>query len=245
MFDSLMADTISAQHSYSFPSCSEWGEATLRLVVHTKLYFAYTCIMNTVLNTIACGTLALTTLPLSVKAAVSNPLPSKGDLGNILPEYQDVKETEKKYYEHKIEKHHDAKSILDTETLDNSCNIGVRSKWSSSVGSGIFAAPVSYPSGIDGKKEIFVNTFYQYVEVLGHDGYKPWGFPLSFEDSSFQTSPVLYDVDDDGVNDMGVVDKNANLFWIRLGEFGQYLEDYHVQVPKLKIKRDWADGELS
>ena len=187
--------------------------------------------------------ICLISLIVSVNGAVSNPLKEKGDLNNILPEYQEVKLIEKKYHEYKIEKHHEAKSMLDTDKLDNSCNIGVRSKWSSAVGSGIFAPPVSYPSGIDGKKELFVNTFYQYVEVLGYDGYKPWGFPLSFEDSSFQTSPVLYDVDNDGVNDMGVVDKNGNLFWIRLGEFGQYLEDYHIQVPKLKIKKDWADGK--
>ena len=53
---------------------------------------------------------------------------------------------------------------------------------------------------------------------------------------------MLYDIDGDGTNDVGVVDKNGNLFWIRIGEFGQYLEDYHIQVPKLKIKRDWAVG---
>ena len=77
---------------------------------------------------------------------------------------------------------------------------------------------------------------------MGHDGYKPSGWPLSFEDSTFQGSPMLYDIDGDGTNDIGVVDKNGNLFWIRLGEYGQYLEDYHIQVPKLKIKRDWASG---
>lgn len=179
----------------------------------------------------------------TVDASVSKPFPEKGDLGNIVPEYQEIKNTEKKYHNHKIETLHEAKSIFNTDVLENSCNIGVKSKWSSAVGSGVYSPPVTYPSGIDGKKEIFVNTFYQYVEVLGHDGYKPWGFPLSFEDSSFQTSPVLYDVDNDGTNDMGVVDKNGNLFWIRLGEFGQYLEDYHVQIPKLKIKKDWADGK--
>jgi hypothetical protein len=53
---------------------------------------------------------------------------------------------------------------------------------------------------------------------------------------------MLYDIDGDGTNDVGVVDKNGNLFWVRIGEYGQYLEDYHIQVPKLKIKRDWATG---
>lgn len=30
------------------------------------------------------------------------------------------------------------------------------------------------------------------------------------------------------------------MYWVRVGEFGQYLEDYHIQVPRLKVKRDWA-----
>mmetsp|Transcript_10831 Transcript_10831/g.20033 ORF Transcript_10831/g.20033 Transcript_10831/m.20033 type:complete len:1046 (+) Transcript_10831:90-3227(+) len=189
------------------------------------------------IGVVVCGGIALT-----ADATVSKPYSDKGDISNIIPDYQDVKVTEKKYHDYRIENLHETRSMFNTETMHTSCQIGVQSKWSSPVGSGVFASPVTYPSGIDGKKEIFVNTFYQYVEVLGHDGFKPWGFPLSFEDSSFQTSPVLYDVDNDGTNDMGVVDKNGNLYWIRLGEFGQYLEDYHVQIPKLKIKRDWADG---
>jgi hypothetical protein len=53
---------------------------------------------------------------------------------------------------------------------------------------------------------------------------------------------MLYDIDGDGTNDVGVVDKNGNLFWIRVGEHGQYLEDYHIQVPKLKIMRNWHTG---
>jgi hypothetical protein len=92
----------------------------------------------------------------------------------------------------------------------------------------------------DGKKQILVSTFYQSVELINRDGFKPWGWPLSFEDSSFQGSPILYDIDGDGKNDIGIVDKNANLYWVRVGDFGQYLEDYHTQVPKLKIKKDWS-----
>ena len=113
---------------------------------------------------------------------------------------------------------------------DPSCNVGLRLKWSTNVGSSVYAPPVLYPSGPDGKKQVFLSTFYQYIEVLGYDGFKPWGWPLSFEDSSFQGSPMIYDVDNDGSNDIGIVDKDANLHWIRVGEFGQYLDDYHAQV---------------
>ena len=49
----------------------------------------------------------------------------------------------------------------------------------------------------------------------------------------------MYDIDGDGFNDLGAADKNGNLYWVRIGTFGQYLDDYHVRVPKLKIKREW------
>lgn len=169
---------------------------------------------------------------------LSNPLKDNNNINSIIPDYQDVKIT-KSYY--------NMTPILRTNIpLINhnlkSCEIEAKIKWSASVGSSIYTTPVIFPSNNEGKKQIYLNTFYQYVEVLGHDGYKPWGFPLGFSDSSFQTSPILYDIDGDGVNDMTIIDKNANIYWVRLGDYGQYLEDYHVQVPKLKVRKDWADG---
>lgn len=89
--------------------------------------------------------------------------------------------------------------------------------------------------------QLFLTTYYQYIELIDSDGFKPWGWPISFEDSSFQSSPILHDIDSDGNIDIGVVDKNANLYWIRTGDFGEYLENYHIQIPKLKIKRNWAE----
>ena len=170
-------------------------------------------------------------------SSLSNPLRADGDITKVIPEYNDVK-TFKSYYNMTPEELH---KVGQLQTNLDSCNVDAHLKWSSVVGSSVYSAPVLFPSD-DGKKQIFLNTFYQYVEVVGYDGFKPWGFPLGFDGSSFQTSPILYDIDGDGVNDMGVVDKDANLYWIRLGEFGQYLEDFHVQVPKLKVRKDWADG---
>ena len=169
---------------------------------------------------------------------LSNPLRADGDVTKVIPEYSDVK-TFKSYYNMTPE------NLRNVDVLKanlESCNVDAHLKWTSVVGSSVYSTPVLFPSGDDEKRQIFLNTFYEYIEVIGHDGYKPWGFPLGFDGSSFQTSPILYDIDGDGVNDVGVVDKDANLYWIRLGEFGQYLEDFHMQVPKLKVRKDWADG---
>jgi hypothetical protein len=173
-----------------------------------------------------------------IYGSLSNPYRADGDISKVIPEYNDVK-TFKAY--HNMTPQH-LPDIEKMKTSIPSCNIDAHLKWTSIVGSSVYSTPVLFPSGDDEKKQIFLSTFYQYVEVIGYDGFKPWGFPLGFDGSSFQTSPILYDIDGDGVNDVGVIDKNANLYWIRLGEFGQYLEDFHVQVPKLKIRKDWADG---
>jgi hypothetical protein len=138
----------------------------------------------------------------------------------------------------------------------SSCNVNIRLKSITNVGSSVYSTPVIHPIGKDSssitltmidscgyssigryndKKSILISTFYEYIELINSDGSKPLGWPLSLEGSSFQGSPILHDIDGDGNNDICIVDKNANIFWIRIGEVGQYLEDYHVQIPKLKV----------
>ncbi|RYY69958.1 hypothetical protein EON63_23105, partial [archaeon] len=34
----------------------------------------------------------------------------------------------------------------------------------------------------------------------------------------------------------------GNLFFTRIGEYGQYLSDFHVALPNLQVKRDWWVG---
>lgn len=170
---------------------------------------------------------------------ITNPLKSDADIGNILPEYFDSKRT-KQYHTLSPESNVTAQEVSSRSHYTSDAEFRLR--WATSVGAPVYSTPISFPNGADGSKQIFVNTFYQYVELLDKDGFKSWGWPLSFEDSSFQGSPMVYDVDGDGNTDVGAVDKNGNMFWVRIGEFGEYLEDYHVQVPKLRVKRDWSEG---
>lgn len=170
---------------------------------------------------------------------ITNPLKSDADIGNVLPEYFDSKRT-KNYHTLTPNGTIPAQEVVSKMNFEKDSEFRLR--WATTVGSPVYSTPVLFPSALDGSKQIFVSTFYQYAELLDKDGFKSWGWPLSFEDSSFQGSPMVYDVDGDGNIDMGVVDKNGNMFWVRIGEFGEYLEDYHVQVPKLRVKRDWSEG---
>ena len=184
----------------------------------------------------------LTSSVLISASIVSLPLKEHSDIKNVIPDYfqrNPNNQQQGRYYYNATPIDRPNTPIVD---LTNPCNIGLKLRWMASVGSAIYSPPVLFTGGRDGKKQIVLSTFYEYVEILGYDGYKPWGWPLTFEGSSFQGSPILYDIDGDGTNDIGVVDKNANFYWIRVGEFGQYLEDYHTQVPRLKVRRDWATG---
>lgn len=173
---------------------------------------------------------------------ITNPLREDGsNLHDIIPEYFDSKTKDKRYYNleprSNVTIQHEVRHKL---TLNSKKDSKFHLRWSTSVGSPIYATPVIFPNKKTGKKQIFINTYYQYAELLNADGSKSWGWPLTFEDSSFQSSPIIYDIDGDGNTDMGIADKNGNMFWVRIGEYGEYLEDYHIQVPKLKVKRDWA-----
>ncbi len=188
--------------------------------------------------------IALSNLYLLVLSSpITNPHGELGDIEKVIPDYFDSKKGNRAYHNstpaYLIEAKEFSLSHMDKEA---SCSFDFHLKWTVHVSSPVYATPLIFPSGPEGRKEIFISTFYDFVEVLGDDGYKPWGWPMAFEDSTFLGSPILFDIDADGKDDVGVVDKNGNLFFIRLGEYGQYLEDFHTHVPRLRVKKDWAKG---
>jgi hypothetical protein len=60
--------------------------------------------------------------------------------------------------------------------------------------------------------------------------------------SLFHGGAMVHDVNGDGRDDVGVVDGDGNVYWVAVGSFGEYLHDYRVSVPKLRVRRDWYDG---
>lgn len=174
-----------------------------------------------------------------------NPLRHDGDISKVIPYYLASSTSGKNYYNETPAVHLQAGDVSKNRAASGahiSCSdVDFSVKWQASVTSSVYSTPLIFLSS-EGKKHILVSTFYQTLEMLEQTGFKPWGWPITFEGSTFQGTPILYDVDGDGIDDVGVVDKNANVYFVRVGEFGQYLEDYHVQVPQLKVKKDWFAG---
>lgn len=173
-----------------------------------------------------------------VTSPITIPLTPEGELDDVIPPYFGSKKTIKAY--HKLSPN-ESYAVLELDSdLHDPCMLDLKLQWSVNTGTAIYSTPVIFPSGdASDMKNIFISSYFNYIELIQGDGRRPPGWPLSFEDSSFQTSPLIYDIDNDGHTDIGVVDREANLYWIRTGEFGTYLEDYHIQVPQLRVLKDW------
>jgi hypothetical protein len=51
----------------------------------------------------------------------------------------------------------------------------------------------------------------------------------------FHGSAAVHDVNGDGHDDVCVADGDGNVYWVAVGEYGQYLHDYRISVPRLKV----------
>ena len=106
------------------------------------------------------------------------PLKEHGDINRLIPEYIESKKN--RAFHNSTPKAHTNVPYINLDHTDSSCDIDFKLRWSTAVGSPVYAPPVIFPVGKDGKKGIFVNTFYQFIEVLGYDGFKPWGWPIRY-----------------------------------------------------------------
>jgi len=77
-------------------------------------------------------------------------------------------------------------------------------------------------------------------------------FPLLFESSAFQTSPIIADVNDDGILDAILTDYHGGLYAIGL-QVGNPNENHQTnhryflkaQVPRLYVRRQWVEAMVN
>ena len=175
----------------------------------------------------------------SHSSPVTHPLAPDGDLSSIIPDYFDSKTKGKDFYKRKPKYIKEANRVIVSE--EKTCGIDFRLDWSTVLQeSAVYSTPIIYQTDtFSDKRDIIIASNRNYLEILKHDGSRPMGWPISFESSSFLSGPIVYDVDGDGHTDIGIVDSEANLYWVRMGGAGEYLEDFHVAIPKLRIRKDW------
>lgn len=107
-------------------------------------------------------------------ASISNPLMHDKAISAVVPNYIESKTAARSYFNSTI-------LVLSNHPKDishidyDSCNIDISVNWITSVGSSVFSTPVIVPMGKQGKKQMFISTYYDYIEMISSDGSKPLG----------------------------------------------------------------------
>lgn len=99
-----------------------------------------------------CALLSLIDPPVEA-SSITNPLRHDGDISKVVPGYFDVKR-KKDYFNMTPNALKDLPFISHNHP-DPACNVGFHLAWSTTVGSAVFASPVSFPDR-DGKRQLFL-----------------------------------------------------------------------------------------
>lgn len=130
-------------------------------------------------------------------------------------------------------------NLDEDELLNKQCPQNLELRWQTEVSSSIYATPLIADINSDGKLDVVVPSFVHYLEVLeGSDGDKMPGWP-AFHQSTVHASPLLYDIDKDGVREIALATYNGEVLFFRVSG---YMMSDKLEVPRLKVKRDWHVG---
>ncbi|CAM9587582.1 unnamed protein product, partial [Discosporangium mesarthrocarpum] len=116
------------------------------------------------------------------------------------------------------------------------CPLDVEVLWTAEVESPVYSTPLIYPFTPNGHKQVVFATLRHALEMLEADGSVPWQWPVEFDGTVFHASPVVYDIDEDGLQDLCVASTDGNVHWISLGEYPRYMETYHLKLPPRRVQ---------
>ena len=119
------------------------------------------------------------------------------------------------------------------------CGQDLAVRWHTEVSSSIYATPVITDLYNDGRKDIIIPGFRRRLHILeGRTGAEDTIFEAQHR-STLHASPLLYDIDFDGVLDIVVATYDGDI---------QFFKDtgaeasYRLFIPRLRVKRDWYAG---
>eukprot|EP00980_Cylindrotheca_fusiformis_P024946 scaffold12769_cov141-Cylindrotheca_fusiformis.AAC.6 len=143
--------------------------------------------------------------------------------------------------------------------LQFSLGISSRShKTNNAKGLGIVEPPVIFPvlPGDGPGRQVLYNTQYEHLDMLTPARGQQFQsedlkegliqhieFPLLFESSSFLTSPIIGDVNQDGIPDAILADYDGGIYAIGLQVQQDGKRWFHrTQVPRIYIRRKWMES---
>lgn len=111
-------------------------------------------------------------------------------------------------------------------------------RWHSEITSSIHATPLITDFYNDGHKDILVPGLKKLELISGRSGAIDTDFESSQRHSSY-SSPLLYDIDYDGILDVLLPSYNGRVHFVK--DTGADAL-YGLTIPRLKVKRDWFEG---
>jgi len=125
-------------------------------------------------------------------------------------------------------------------TASEACPAGVEVRWMKPTRSSVYATPLITDFFGDGSKSIVVPSFHRYLEVIrGSTGEELPGWPAEHP-SDVHASPLLYDVDEDGVLDVLLATYEGHVLAFK--DNGERMKDRSFRLPSLKVKEGWYVG---
>lgn len=122
--------------------------------------------------------------------------------------------------------------------LNKHCPQNLKHRWQIKVNSSMRAAPLIADSNSDGKLGVVVPSLVHYLEVLeGSNGDRMPGWPV-FHGSIVHASPLLYDIDKDGVREIALATYNGEILFFRISG---YLMSDKLVVPQFKMNRNFHE----
>eukprot|EP01132_Coremiostelium_polycephalum_P000953 gene953-1208_t len=113
--------------------------------------------------------------------------------------------------------------------------------WESPTPTSTVSTPLIVDLYGNGEKYIVNVNSQNFIDVLrGKDGERAFGFPFVLPDSTFASSPLVYDIDNDSRLDILVTTRNGEIVFISNDGFPVY--DATLKVPPLKITKNWYEG---
>lgn len=101
--------------------------------------------------------------------------------------------------------------------------------------------------------QIIVNSFWKYVDVINEDGISSEGWPVSMEDNRFYGSPIVFDHNNDGIEDIIMIDDTGVIyamhvsmvcvFHVQLSERHSFSNITAYYLPTLAIDRYWFKNQ--
>ncbi|KAL7557243.1 hypothetical protein ACA910_001908 [Epithemia clementina (nom. ined.)] len=140
-------------------------------------------------------------------------------------------------------------------------SLGISKRWHDNMdGPDINKPPLIrtvFPAAGPGKQVIYL-TQYEHLDLLSPAFYEHKEgravqeallqapqFPMLWESSSFHVSPVLHDINGDGITDVIIADYDGGISAMGLAqEPGKSRYFHHFQTPRLHIRRDWIESRI-